>query len=105
LTKLVSKPSIVIDVGYEQGNRAASRAGLGNGGRSGIDEGVVAGEPSLMIEKNEKLLRAGAQAGLCPALGGMKTTVRAEVRMTQEKRHHFCHKAPVDATPSPPSRS
>ena len=49
LTKLVREPSVVIDVSDEQGNRTPRRTGLGNRGRGGIDEGVVSGEPSLLV--------------------------------------------------------
>lgn len=59
LTKLVGKPSIVIDVGNEQGYRTMRFARLGDRCRGGIDEGVVRGEPSLLIEKNEMLLQSG----------------------------------------------
>ena len=62
LTKLVGETSIVIDVGNEQGYRTARRTRLGDRCRGSIDEGVVRSEPSLLIEKNEMLLRAGARS-------------------------------------------
>jgi hypothetical protein len=58
-TKLVGDPSIVIDVCDQQGYRTTRRSRLGDRCRGGIDEGVETSEPSLLIEKDEMLLRAG----------------------------------------------
>lgn len=79
----------MIDVSDEQGNRTARDTGLGNRSRGGIDEGVVGGEPSLVIEKNELLLAAGRARPIRQREGG--TTVKAGHRMTQEKRGDLCH--------------
>jgi hypothetical protein len=59
LTKLVGDPSIVIDVSNKQGYRTTRRSRLGDRCRGSIDEGVETSEPSLLIEKDEMLLRAG----------------------------------------------
>ena len=59
LTELFGEPSIVIYVGYEQSNGTSRRAGLGDGSRGRVDEGVVCREPSLLIEKNDELPQAG----------------------------------------------
>ena len=93
LTKLVGEPSIVIDVRHEQGHRTTCRASLGNRCRGRIDEGVVRSEPSLLIEKNEMLLQAGALVaqGSSGFESGGKTTVRTKGRMTQGKSPDLCH--------------
>jgi hypothetical protein len=59
LTKAFCEPAIVVDVSNEQRNRTARDARLGDRSRGSIDEGVEGSEPSLLIEKNEMLLRAG----------------------------------------------
>jgi hypothetical protein len=100
LTKLVGEPSIVIDVSDEQRYRTTRRSGLGDRCRGGIDEGVVSSEPSLLVQKNEMLLRAGRSQPRPRWLrvGGLKTTVRAEGRMTQGKSGDLCHIAFIEAS-------
>jgi len=52
----------VVHVRDEERDRSFDGARLGNGNRGGVDEGVVCSEPSLLVEKNGMLLRAGAAA-------------------------------------------
>ena len=58
MTKLFGEASVVVDIGNEQSDLTARRTGLGDRCRGCIDEGVVGGEPSLLIEKNGLLLLA-----------------------------------------------
>ena len=100
LTKLVGKPSVVIDVGNEQRYRTPRRTRLGDRCRGGIDEGVVGSEPSLLIEKNEMLLQAGRPRlrASVASRHGAKSTVRAKGRMTQGKSRDLCHIAFIQAS-------
>jgi hypothetical protein len=92
LTKTLGEPPIVVDVGDEQRNGPASRTRLGDGSRRSVDEGVVGSEPTLLIEKNEMLLRAGRSRFTPESDIGERasTTVRARGRMTQEKKCDLC---------------
>ena len=51
----------MIDVSNEESYRPASGVSLGDRRRCCVDEGVVAGNASLLIEKNEMLLRQSAR--------------------------------------------
>jgi hypothetical protein len=63
VTVIVRQAAIVIDVGDEKRYRPTCASRLGNGRRGGIDERVVGGEPSVLIEKNEMLQQAGRSPG------------------------------------------
>jgi hypothetical protein len=89
MTKFVSEPSVVVDVSDQQCDWTPRGTRLGDRCRGCIDEGVVGGEPSLLIEKNGLLLLA--RHSRPNRQRGVLTTVRAEAQMTQEKRRDLCH--------------
>jgi hypothetical protein len=51
--------TVVIDIGDEKRDRPLHGARFGHRDRGGVYEGVVCGEPSLLVEKNGMLLRGG----------------------------------------------
>jgi hypothetical protein len=76
LTKLVSNPSIVIDVSYKQGIGGEPRRPRQPEAVAGVDEGVEGGEPSLLIEKRTPT--GGARVGRCPALRAINRKRRGD---------------------------
>jgi len=62
LAVVVGEVAVVVDVRDEKGDRPFDGTRLGDGDRGSVDEGVVCSEPSLLVEKNGMLLRAGAAA-------------------------------------------
>jgi hypothetical protein len=66
---LVAESPIVIDVGNKQRNRPACAICLGDRSRGGIDESVVGGEPSVLIEK-DGMLRGEVKSGAGARGGG-----------------------------------